>query len=89
MKSVSHEAQAQASGYANLQSVHGKIQRSLSESVIDPEPPVSDTRSAEEQAMDDEAACIKHVKDELRAYKAAGLFPETAPIDLLRFWQVS
>ncbi|KAF5329696.1 hypothetical protein D9619_009224 [Psilocybe cf. subviscida] len=35
--SVSHEAQAQASGYANLQAIHGTIQRSLSDSSIEPE----------------------------------------------------
>lgn len=86
--SMSREAQAQASGYAHLQSIHGTIQRSLSEATIDPAVTTS-SASSEEQARQTEAALIERVDEELKKYEAAGLYPETAPVDLVRFWQVS
>lgn len=93
--SVSHEARAQASGYERLHSIHGSIQRSLSESTIEQSSHTELAESAppalnaEEQAQQEEEVRKKAVKDELQAYKTAGLWPEKAHVDLVRFWQVS
>lgn len=93
--SVSHEACAQASGYERLHSIDGLIQRTLSESDIEqgsstklPQP-TPNALEAAEQARQDEEDRKKAVQNELQAYENAGLWPEKAHVDLVRFWQVS
>lgn len=90
--SMSHEAAAQAAGYERIRTLKQAIKKSASQSAISN---TSDDTSSnetaptlEELARKAEAAARNCVKSEIQAYENAGLWEETAPLDLLRFWQI-